>query len=302
MWRACARTARLWCRAHCHCAWFTARAVFMVSGRTAQGAGRACGPPTALRMTPRGWPSSAACPAHGAGSAPRSHAHLEVAQRRRHPGKRVRPLRHPAGAGAGGGVGGAQEGRSRSGHTVRPEASRKGTHLAPSPTAHQGYDGSSSMGNPSQRVIHGTRDAWKTCDCGCRGRGSWNSALATCSSPGQRPDLKNIGLPHLPQKPRSAPSGVVNQDSARRSLEISTAEASNPTHVTNAAPWARWHRVQWQWATHFGGNRAEHPTAPHRQLPLACCSFMLDLQPQMALRAAGRILVLQALNPLPGFR
>jgi hypothetical protein len=124
--------------------------------------------------------------------------------------------------------------------------------------------------------------------------------------------LKNIGLPHVPQKPRSAPSGVVNQDSARRSSEICTAEASNPTHVTNAAPWARWHRVQWQWATHFAGNGAEQLTAPHRQLPLACASVMLDLlrqahwlvvhQRPLDRWATGRILGLHAPYPLPGFR
>ena len=67
-----------------------------------------------------------------------------------------------------------------------------------------------------------------------------------CSSPGQRSDLKNIGLPQAPQKPLDPPSAATCQRSRARSSSMLTASAAKPAHVTNAAPWARRQRLQWQ--------------------------------------------------------
>jgi hypothetical protein len=79
-------------------------------------------------------------------------------------------------------------------------------------------------------------------------------------------------LPQIVQKPRSA--GSEDWYHMSRDSSIATRSAAAPTQVTNAAPWARWHIVQWQWAHHSVGGSTLNCTAPQRQEP---CIFFRDV-------------------------
>jgi hypothetical protein len=92
-------------------------------------------------------------------------------------------------------------------------------------------------------------------------------------------ERKNRLLPHREQKPRCAGGDDANHCSRASGSSIVTCDASAPTQVTNAAPCARWHIVQWQCATHFDGSVIENDTAPHKHLPVAFTVLPLPCLP-----------------------
>src|SRR5262249_32488315 len=106
---------------------------------------------------------------------------------------------------------------------------------------------------------------------------------------GWRLDSQKSELPQRPQKDR-----VPWSDERKRTSPVSPVSRWNwlrgtENQVTKAAPWLRWHIVQWQWPQKSVGSAMRKRIAPHKQDPATRVSDMAPPTPEREGRRGARV-------------